>query len=121
VVLGVVVPVGVTIVVTVTVTTVSLRAVEVGVVGSVDVVVPGVVPLNVEDADAGFVEFWDPEPVIPPVAPAASMRERAILSLVQVIVVPFELTDGSAKHCWDAGQLPCEVSNCPFTQEAMAP
>ena len=35
--------------------------------------------------------------------------------------MPFESTDGSAKHCWFAGQRPCEVSNCPFTQEAMAP
>jgi len=81
----------------------------VGVIESVDV--PGVAPLNVEDADAGFIELPDPEPVIPPVAPAASMRERAIFSLVQVTVVPLELTDGSAKHCWFAGQRPCEISN----------
>lgn len=56
-------------------------------------------PLNVEDADPGSIELPDPEPVIPPVAPAPSMRERVIFSLVQVIVVPSELSDGSAKHC----------------------
>jgi len=84
-----------------------------------DVAVLEVSPLDVEDGDVELP--LDPEPVIPPVAPAASMRERAIFSLVQVIVVPFESTDGSAKHCWFAGQGPCEVSNCPFTQEAMAP
>jgi len=88
---------------------------------SIDMVVLGVASLNVEDADAIELPDPDPEPVIPPFAPAASMRERAFFSLVQVIVVPLELTNGSAKHCWDAGQLPCEVSNCPFTQEAMAP
>jgi hypothetical protein len=43
-------------------------------------------PLNVEDADAGFIELPDAEPLIPPVAPAPSMRERAIFSLVQAIV-----------------------------------
>lgn len=92
------------------------------VIESVDVVVPGVVPLDVEDADAGSIELpSESEPVIPPVAPAASMRERAFFSLVQVITVPFEITDGSAKHCWFGRQRPCEVSNCPFTQEAMAP
>lgn len=106
--------------VTVSVTTVSLVAVEVGIMASVDVAVPGVA-LNVEDADVGFIELPDPEPVASPVAPAALMRERALFSLVQAIVVPFELTDGSAKHCWVAGQRPFEVSNCPFTQEAMAP
>ena len=41
-------------------------------------------PLDVEDGDVELPP--DPEPVIPPVAPAASMRERAIFSLVQVIV-----------------------------------
>jgi len=59
--------------VTVTVTTDSSRvAEEVGVLmGSIDVAVP-----EVEDKDAGLiVEFLDPEPVIPPVAPAALMRE----------------------------------------------
>jgi hypothetical protein len=34
--------------------------------------------------------------------------------------VPLEVTDGSAKQCWVAGQRPFEVSNCPFTQVAMA-
>lgn len=34
--------------------------------------------------------------------------------------VPLEVTDGSAKQCWVAEQLPFEVSNCPFTQVAMA-
>jgi len=101
--------------VTVTVTIDLPRGVEVGVI---DVAVPA---LAVEDADEGLIEPPDPEPVIPPVAPAAVMRERAFFSLVQAIVVPFALSDGSAKHCWFAGQLPCEVSNCPFTQEAMAP
>jgi len=85
----------------------------VGVIEPVDVAVPEVtveevVPLNVEDVDAGFIELPDPEsdPVIPPVAPAAPMRERAFLSLVQAIVVPLELSDGSAKQCWLAGQPP---------------
>jgi hypothetical protein len=111
--------ISVTELVTVTVTIDWSGEVEVGViVGSVDVAVPA---LNVEDADEGLIEPPDPEPVIPPVAPAASMIDWAFFSLVQAIVVPFELTDGSAKHCWVAGQLPCEVSNCPFTQEAMAP
>jgi len=110
--------ISVTELVTVTVTIDSSGDVEVGVIGSVDVAVPA---LNVEDADAELIEPPESEPVTPPVAPAASMIERAFFSLVQVIVVPFELTDGSAKHCWVAGQPPCEVSNCPFTQEAMAP
>jgi len=96
-------------------------SVTVTVTTEVDVEVPGVAPLNVEDADVGFIEFPDPEPVTSPVAPAALMRESALFSLVQAIVVPFELTDGSAKHCWVGGQRPFEVSNCPFTQEAMAP
>jgi len=92
------------------------------VIGSIDVVVPRVVPLDVEDGDAESIELpSESEPVIPPDAPAASMRERAFFSLVQVIIVPSVLTDGSAKHCWVGGQRPCEVSNCPFTQEAMAP
>ena len=56
----------------VTVTISSSGAVEVGVMASIDV---GVAPLNVEDADAGFIEFPDPEPVTPPVAPAALMRD----------------------------------------------
>jgi len=89
-------------------------------VGVVDVAVPAL-DVTVEEADEELIELPDPEPVIPPVAPAALMTERAFFSPVQAIVVPFELTDGSAKHCWVAGQLPCEVSNCPFTQEAMAP
>jgi hypothetical protein len=105
------------IIVSVTVTINWSRAVEV-VIGSVDVAVPA---LDVEDADEELVELSDSEPVIPPVAPAASIKERALFSLVQAIIVPLEVTDGSAKHCWVAGQLPCEVSNCPFTQVAMAP
>ena len=62
--------------VTVTVTTESSEGVEVGVMAFI-VAVTGVSPLNVEDADAGFTELPDrePEPVIPPVAPAASMRD----------------------------------------------
>jgi hypothetical protein len=68
--------------VTVTVTTDS-SAVEVGVVASIDVAVPG---LTVEDADAGFIELPDPEPVTSPVAPAALMRDWALFSLVQAIV-----------------------------------
>jgi len=64
--------------VTVTVTT-DLSGVvgEVGVLmTSIDVGVPGVAPLNVEDTDVEFfVEFPGPEPVTPPVAPAALMRE----------------------------------------------
>jgi len=96
--------------VVVTVTTDSSTPVDVGVIESVDVAVPElVVPFNVEDVDAGFiVELPDPgsDPVIPPVAPAASMRERAFFSLVQVIVVPLELSDGSAKQCWVGGQPP---------------
>ena len=53
---------------------------------SVDVAVL-VSPLDVEDVEVEFIELpLDPEPVIPPVAPAASIRERAIFSLVQVIV-----------------------------------
>jgi hypothetical protein len=107
-----------TITVSVTVPIDSLRAVEVGVIGSVDVAVPA---LNVEDADEGLVESPGSDPVIPPVAPAAAIIERALFSLVQAIIVPFEVIDGSAKHCWVAGQLTCDVSNCPFTQEAMAP
>jgi len=102
--------------VTVTVRSDSSATVGVGVMASIDVAVLGVV----EDAGAGFIELPDPEPVTPPVAPAALMRDRALFSLVQAIVVPLELTDGSAKQCWVAGQRPFEVSNCPFTQEAMA-
>jgi len=105
-------------IVSVTVTIALLRDEEVVVLGSVDVVV---LALNVEDVDAELVESPDPEPVIPPVAPAASIIERAVFSLVQAMTVPLEVTDGSAKHCWVAGQLTCDVSNCPFTQEAKAP
>jgi len=90
--------------VTVTVTADSSGDVlRVGVMASI-VAVPVVAPLNVEDADAGFIELPDPEPVTPPGAPAAFMRERALFSLVQVMVVPLEFTDGSAKHCWVEGQ-----------------
>ena len=69
--------------VTVTVTTNSSEAVEVGIMASIDVAMP-----EVEDVDegGGFIELPDPEPVTPPVAPAALMRERALFSLVQAMV-----------------------------------
>jgi len=86
----------------------------VGVIESVGVAVKE----DVEDADVEFIELPDPEPVMPPVAPAPSMRERAFFSLVQAIIVPFELTDGRAKHCWVRRQR-CEITNCPSTQVAM--
>ena len=71
--------------VTVTVTADSSGAVlEVGVMASI-VAVPVVTPPNVEDADAGFIELLDPEPVTSPGAPAALMRERALFLLVQAI------------------------------------
>ena len=35
--------------------------------------------------------------------------------------MPSEVVDGIAKHCSFAGQRPCEVSNCPFTQVATIP
>ena len=35
--------------------------------------------------------------------------------------MPLDLTDGSAKHRSVAGQRPFEASNCPLTQEAIAP
>lgn len=77
-----------------------------------------------KDSDAGFTELTeppDPEPVTSPVAPAALIRDWALFLLVQVIIVPLDLTDGIAKHCSAAGQRPFEASNCPLTQEAMAP
>lgn len=82
------------------------------------------VPFNVEDADVGCIEAVKapdlPEPVMPPVAPEALMRDWALFLLVQARIVPFDLTDGSAKHRWVAAQRPFEVSNWPFTQVAMA-
>lgn len=65
--------------------TILLRAVEVEVIlESVDVEVP---VLDVEeDADVVLVELSGSEPVIPPVAPAASIKEAAFLSLVQAII-----------------------------------
>lgn len=52
-----------------------------------------------------------PEPVRPPVAPLASMMERALLLLVQMRFAPELVTDGTAKHCCDLEQLPEEVSH----------
>lgn len=61
------------------------------------------------------------EPVMPPLTPAAFMRPRTVLSLVQSRDVPAARTLGMAKHCWVSGHLPFEVSNFPFTQVAMLP
>lgn len=49
--------------------------------------------------EADTVELVDPSPVIPPVAPVASIRARASPSVSHVTEVPRELTRGSAKHC----------------------
>lgn len=50
----------------------------------------GMAPLKVEDGEAEFIELAgpppDPDPVIPPVAPAASMRDWTVFSLKQPIV-----------------------------------
>lgn len=59
-----------------------------------------------------------PEPVIPPVAPLASIRAAASASVVHVMEVPGELTRGSA---WHVRVVPQEVvTNLPSTHCAKA-
>lgn len=75
-----------------------------------------------EEAD-GFVPVVEPEasvPVMPPLAPDASMIERALFSLVHVKIVPSDLTLGIAKHCCDFEQVPLVTFHALLTQLEMA-
>jgi len=77
---------------------------------------------ELEEAEE-FVPLVEPEasaPVMPPLAPDASMMERALFSLVHVKVVPFDLTLGIAKHCCDSEQTPLVVSQVLLTQLEIA-
>jgi len=49
-------------------------------------------------------------PKMPPVAPVAEMRLRALFSLVQVILIPLLDTDGKAKQDCDREHWPRLVS-----------
>jgi len=68
------------------------------------------------------VEELLPVPASPPVAPVAAILASASASVSQVMLVPAELTSGSAKHCSpeeqeDRANFPPEhCANCPSTQ-----
>jgi len=72
------------------------------------------------DGSAPVVEPGASVPVIPPLAPDASMIERALLSLVHVKVVPSDLTLGIAKHCCDFEQAPLVTFQALLTQLEIA-
>ena len=64
----------------------------------------------------------DPSPVIPPVAPVAAIRASASAVVVQVMLVPAELTKGNAAQIvppahWVVSNFPpTHCANAPLTQ-----
>jgi len=79
--------------------------------------------LDEPEEAGGSVPVVEPEasaPVMPPLAPDASMIERAFFSLVHVRVVPSDLTLGIAKHCCDFEQAPLVTFQTLLTQLEIA-
>jgi hypothetical protein len=106
--------------VTVTVTgPVAVMVVVVAVEVAVSVLVPVLVAVPVVSPPAGSVEF-PPSPRIPPVAPLASMTERALASVVQARRTPSSRMEGIAKQLSDREHLPRTVSHLLPTQRAIA-